>query len=104
MKKVVRVGTFETVSSNMCCLVCFNDEEWEKWKSGNYYIRQWEHDTFPKLYTKDEAEKMEESLDEDYCDFVNTNDWQEYLEHDVYEIKDSAGNNIHIEVAYGNDY
>lgn len=130
MKKVIRFNTFETISSSVCSLVCFNDEEYKKWCDGKHYFQRFDFETYnPELKTKEElvaegckpmsiggwysdsyegyAPKYEEEdgtiwYDEDCC-WIPTENFGADLEVNSYTIVDEDGKTKHIEVATGYD-
>ena len=101
MKRQIRRGVFETNSSSVHSLVMCTDDDYNKWKSGEFLYDKWE----AKLVTLEEAKKEEDYEDEeefnsrflDYDHFYS----RQYIEYETFEqtFKTPGG-----EIVYGFGY
>ena len=105
MKIKIRRGVFETNSSSVHSLVMCTDDDYNKWKSGEFLYDKWK----AKLVTLEEAKKEEDYEDEEefnsrFLDYDRFNSWQ-YIEYETFEqtFKAPGGERVHGFGYYGHD-
>ena len=105
MKIKIRRGVFETNSSSVHSLVMCTDDDYNKWKSGEFLYDKWA----AKLVTLEEAKKEEDYEDEEefnsrFLDYDRFNSWQ-YIEYETFEqtFETPGGEIVHGFGYYGHD-
>lgn len=97
MKQTIRYNTFETNSSSThSCVIC-SDEIFEKWKSGEVFVDDWNGTFHTREEIKQEFKKENQNLDEDSDDFEDN--LHDYII-DNYKSYEDFGNNYEVDVNY----
>jgi len=87
MKQTIRLNTFETNSSSVHSLTILSKEDFDKFKSGEYFLKD-NCETAGQLITKEEAckelfnEKSREEYEKEYKEWAGLDDSDEIDEQD----------------------
>lgn len=82
MKQTIRLNTFETNSSSLHSLTILSKEDFDKFKSGEYFLKD-SSETAGQLITKEEAykelfnEKSREEYEKEYKEWAGLDDSDE---------------------------
>lgn len=97
MKIQIRKGVFETNSSSVHTLTMCMDDDYQKWKNGEYVFARWNE----KLIPISEANK-----DEDEERYMTYNDYSDYYDYETYHetFETPNGDIVHAFGYYGHDY
>jgi hypothetical protein len=110
MKRQVRFGVWESNSSSTHSLTMVSNEEYEKWKNGEYYMCDGHLVSYEEIVKEYETKKSEYETIEDFMDdysYYNFNDWwdrkEEYYETFSRTYKTKSGESVVAFGYYGQD-